>query len=350
MAAAPAQHIINPAQLGGIEHYTLNDGAGRGVRALCINTGAGLLYRVLVDRGLDIDQAFFNQHSLSFLTHRNPTAPTRGHDQGLDWLKSFGAGLLTSCGPFSIGAPASDNGESLGLHGTHTNTPASLDAVFQPNLESPDPVMTIIGRIRYGGLYGPNVELTRTIRSWLGQNRISFEDQFHNHGNTDAPHAWLLHINFGYPLLDAGAQLCVDAKRIDGVDDLSTKFFQGNWKRITPPRNDRRGPTSTVAYIYPRAARDGRITAGIVNPKLSLGLAIHYNQNDFPRLVNWQHLAPREYVAALEPSNGGVEGRDKDRARGWLDNLLAGQSKTYRYELEILTTKQSLIQLTDLNR
>src|SRR6478735_3631696 len=98
-------YFVNPAQVGGIEPYQLDDGAGRGVRALCVNTGGGLRYRVLVDRGLDIDQAFFNQHSLAFLTFNGPTAPTRAHDRGLDWLKGFGGGLLTSCGPFNIGGP-----------------------------------------------------------------------------------------------------------------------------------------------------------------------------------------------------------------------------------------------------
>src|SRR5256885_10153449 len=97
--------FINPAQLGGIESYVLDDGDGRGVRALCVNTGGGLRYRVLVDRGLDIDQAFFNQHSLAFLTHRGVTPPTRALDRGPDWLKSFPGGLLTSCGPTHIGAP-----------------------------------------------------------------------------------------------------------------------------------------------------------------------------------------------------------------------------------------------------
>ena len=34
--------FINAAQVGGIEQYVIDDGAGRGVRALCVNTGGGL--------------------------------------------------------------------------------------------------------------------------------------------------------------------------------------------------------------------------------------------------------------------------------------------------------------------
>ena len=40
-------------------------------------------------------------------------------------------------------------------------------------------------------------------------------DEFHNAGNQDVPHAWLLHINFGYPLLDFGAEFCYAEERIE---------------------------------------------------------------------------------------------------------------------------------------
>src|SRR5438045_9374794 len=91
--------FINPAQVGGIEAYTIADGPGRGVRALCVNTGSGLRYRVLIDRGLDIDQAFFNAHSLAFLTHGGVTRPSRAMDRGIERLKGFPGGLLERWGP-----------------------------------------------------------------------------------------------------------------------------------------------------------------------------------------------------------------------------------------------------------
>ena len=50
------------------------------VDALCLEPGV-LLETVAFDRGLDIDQAFFNQHSLTFLAHKGvtpPQAPSHG--------------------------------------------------------------------------------------------------------------------------------------------------------------------------------------------------------------------------------------------------------------------------------
>src|SRR2546423_10838129 len=137
--------FILPAQVGGIDAYVIDEGPARGVRALCVNTGAGLRYRVLPDRGLDIDQAFFHHHSLAFLTHKGATAPTRGLDRGLDWLKGFPGGLLTSCGPFNVGPPGRDADEELGLHGPHSNSAASLEGVLQPDPRAGRAEMLITG-------------------------------------------------------------------------------------------------------------------------------------------------------------------------------------------------------------
>jgi hypothetical protein len=47
--------------------------------------------------------------------------------------------------------------------------------------------------------------------------------------------------------------------------------------------------------------------------------------------------------------NGGVEGRDKDRANGWLDTLKAGGRKRYQYEIEVMTERSELDELRALN-
>lgn len=345
--------FINAAQVGGIEVYTLDDGPARGVRALCVNTGGGLRYRVVVDRGLDIDQAFLNQHSLAFLTCKGLTPPTRGFDRGDDWLKSFPGGLLTSCGPFNIGPPGQEAGEEFGLHGPHSNTGATLESVLQPDPHLGRNEMSITGVIRYGAFYGPCVRLRRTIRSTLGLNAIEFTDEFTNAGNQPVPHAWLLHINFGYPLVDEGTELCYDSAEVEPTDapESAARFRQGvDFKRVLPPQDTHRGSNSAVAYLFPKPAdRLGNATVAIVNRKLSLGVAIHYNTKQFPRLGNWQHLGPREYVTALEPMNGTVDGRAKDRARGLLDQIPAGAQKVYNYRIEAVIERGRLDELRALN-
>jgi hypothetical protein len=345
--------FINAAQVGGIEAYTFDDGAARGVRALCVNTGGGLRYRILVDRGLDIDQAFFNQHSLAFLTHKGPTAPSRGLDQGIDWLTSFPGGLLTSCGPFNIGGPGVDEGEELGLHGSHSNSAATIESVVNPDPRNGRMAMSVTGIIRYGRLFGPCLELRRTISSTLGSNSLEFTDEFFNAGNQTVPHAWLLHINFGYPLVDEGAELCFDAAKVEPVDSAVSKerFKPGvDYKRIPGPLESHRGATEYVAHVYPRPIdRSGKTTVAIVNRRLGIGAAIHYNTKEFPRLANWQHFGPHEYVTALEPANGSVTGRWNDRANGIMDSLESGERKTYRYAIEAVGGRARIDELRKLN-
>jgi len=103
------------------------------------------------------------------------------------------------------------------------------------------------------------------------------------------------------------------------------------------PRDSEAGTGGIVAYVYPRADSEGNATVGIVNQKLNLGVAIRYNTRQFPRCGNWQNCATYEYVAALEPMNGTVQGRDYDRAHGLMDTLSPGQSKVYRYTIEVVT-------------
>ncbi len=345
--------FINTSQIGGIERYTIDDGAGRGVRALCVNTGAGLRYRVLVDRGLDIDQAFFNQHSICFLTHKGPTTASQGLDRGLDWLKGFPGGLLTSCGPTNIGPPGQDGDEELGLHGPHSNSAAALEAVHQPDVQSNRPTMSITGVVRYGGLYGPCLELRRTIASPLGGNAIDVIDEFRNLGNQPAPHAWLLHINFGYPLVDEGAELCFDSPRVQPTEAAASiaRFKDSiDYKRVTAPLESHRGPDSAVAYLFPRPIdAAGRTTVGIVNRSLGLGAAVHYNTRQFPRCGNWQHFGPGEYVTALEPMNGTIDGRWRDRATNQLDFIEAGGVRRYRYRIQIVSDATGIDSLLSLN-
>jgi len=347
-----ATRYINPSQVGGIDAYTIDEGPGRGVRVLCVNTGAGLRYRVLVDRGLDIDQAFYNQHSLTCLSLKGVTPPTEALSRGADWLKGFPVGLLTSCGPFNTGAPATDAGEALGLHGPHSNTAAYVESVVQPDPRNGKLDMSVTAVLRYGAFFGPCVELRRTIRSTLGSNRIVFEDEFFNAGNTPVPHAWLLHINLGWPLLDEGVELCWDAERVDPRPDaLSQEWFLGgrDYKRIPAPLDLHAGAGEAFAYIYPKPAKNGAVRVGVVNRALKMGFAVDYSAKQFPRCGCWQHWGKHEYVAALEPMNGGVEGRDKDRARGWLDTLKAGAKKRYDYAMEVVTGEQEIDALLALN-
>ena len=155
--------VINLSQIGGIETSVLDDGPGRGTRVAWVNTGSGLRYRVAIDRGLDIVDAFHNRHSLAWLSHAGITAVRPDANKGLEWLWTFAGGLLTTCGLTHAGGPEIDEFGERGLHGRASNLSAQVESIVQPNLSTGTMEMSITAVVKESRVFGPNLELRRTI-------------------------------------------------------------------------------------------------------------------------------------------------------------------------------------------
>ncbi len=153
-------------------------------------------------------------------------------------------------------------------------------------------------------------------------------------------------------LVDGGAEFCYDAKVVPLGNPVAQARFKpgGDFKKVPNPLEAHRGSTEAVAYLYPKADKKGQTTVGLVNRKLGVALAIDYSTKEFGRCVNWQHWGPGEYVTALEPSNGSVEGRAKDRAEGVMDSLAAGERKTYAYTIRVTSDRAEIEALRALNK
>ncbi len=347
MAGAP---VLEPLQLGGIETSVLDDGPNRGVRIAWVNTGAGLRYKVVIDRGLDIADAEFLGQSLTWHSGTGITPPTRALDRGLDWLYGFYGGLVVSCGPLNHGAPCTDEGQALGLHGTHSNTAARVESIVNPDPARGRYEMNITGVVRTARVFDPNVELRRTIGGCLGEPAIRIHDEFYNRGNTRVPHAWLLHINFGFPLLEPGASTYCYAGSVDPRPGSEAWFSRKDFRAAPAPLESHRGAGEVFAYVDAKVQAGGNVVCGVVNRRRGFGIRVEYSKRDFPRLGNWQHYGPDgSYVGALEPMTGGVEGRDKDRARGWLRFLDPGETVTYDCVLTATREPAELKRLLALN-
>ena len=205
-----AGKISHSAQLGGIETSVLDNGAGSGTRIAWINTGSGLRYKVVIDRGMDIAEAFFNEHSLTWLSHSGVTRPEPFSNRGLDWLRTFGGGLLTTCGLDHVGGPEADEFGERGLHGLISNTSAELESIIQPDPLKGNLEFSITGKIRQTKVFGPTFELKRTVSGTIGMAVLRIHDEVTNLANTPAPHMLLYHLNFGWPLVDEGTDLLWD--------------------------------------------------------------------------------------------------------------------------------------------
>jgi hypothetical protein len=323
------------AQLGGIETAVLDNGPGRGVRVAWVNTGTPLRYRVVLDRAMDVAEAFYGPHSLAWISHGGVTAPKPDAGREQEWLYAFGGGLLTTCGLGHTGAAESDGSVRHGLHGRISQLPAQIEAVVQPDLASAQPQMRITGVMRESRVFGPSLELRRTIGGRLGEAAIVINDRVTNAGNRPAPLMLLYHFNFGWPLVDRGAELVWEGRwQSRGTPADNRVFREGRDFKVCPGvLASHAGNGEACAFIRPRADRRGLCTAGIRNRRLGLGAAIRFRRPQLPWLTNWQHWGENEFVTGLEPGTNPPVGQRAAREAGQLTYLEPGESRSFDIEL-----------------
>ena len=343
-AFAWREKIGNVAQIGGIETSVLDNGLAKGTRIAWVNTGGGLRYKVVIDRGLDIVEAFYNQHSLAWISHAGVMAPRPDANRGLEWLYSFAGGLVTTCGLTHVGGPEDDEFGERGLHGRISNLPARIESIVQPDLLTGKLQMSITAVIKQSRVFGPNLELRRTISSTLGEPAVRICDVVTNLGNTPTPHMILYHCNYGWPLVDEGTEIICKGEWASRGLDMDNAVFNSkrNFKKCSKPLDSHRGGGEGCAFIDVTADRKGVCTVGLYNRKLSLVLALKYHKKQLPWLSNWQHWGPGEYVTALEPGTNPPIGQDKAREQKKLIHIAPGKSRTYELEMAILTDKKQI--------
>jgi len=338
--------VGNYAQIGGIETSVLDNGLGKGTRVAWVNTGSGLRYKVVIDRGLDIVDAFYNHYSLAWLSYAGVTAARPDANRGLEWLYSFAGGLLTTCGLTHVGGPETDEFGERGLHGRVSNIPARLESIVQPDLMAGKLQMSITGIVKESRVFGPNLELRRTISSNLGEPVIRIHDVVTNAGNTPTPHMMLYHCNFGWPLVDEGTEIVWKGKCVSRGLDMDNAIFKSkhDFRKGQRPIAGHKGGGEACGFIDVDDDKNGICTIGLYNRRLGIALVMRYKKRQLPCLANWQHWGPGEYVTALEPGTNPPIGQKKARERKELIYIAPGKSRTYELEMTVLTDKKQISQ------
>ena len=333
--------VSNPAQIGGIETAILDNGPGRGSRIAWFNTGSGLRFKVVLDRAMDITEAFMNARSLAWISHKGSVPPQPSANHGIEWLRTFGGGLITTCGLDHVGGPEDDEHGRRGLHGEISNTKAEISSIIQPDLQSGDGTMAITGRMLQSTVFGPHLELTRTITAKLGHSEIQVFDRVRNMGNSPAPHMILYHLNFGWPLVDEGTKILWEGNWESRDSPMDRDIFnEGTDFRTCPGVLDEHsGGGEAAVFIDPKANEQGEYQFGLNNSNLGLEVNVKANKNQLPALTNWQHFGEREYVVGLEPGTNYPIGQSGAREVNRLLFLEPGGTAEYKLQFEILQTK-----------
>jgi hypothetical protein len=336
--------ISNSAQLGGIETSILDNGPARGSRIAWINTGTGLRYKIVLDRGMDIADAFFNQHSIAWLSHAGICSPQPFANKGLDWLRTFFGGLLTTCGLSHVGGPESDEHGDRGIHGNISNIAAEIESVIQPDPYKGKMAMSITGVMKESKIFGPSLELRRTISGTLGESYLHIHDEVTNRANTPAPHMLLYHFNFGWPLADEGADILWKGewKLPDREGDDKIFNNKNNFHKCPAPLDIHDGTGEAVAFIDVHADENGECISGIYNTSLKIAAAITFKKEQLPWLINWQHWGNGEYVTGIEPGTHPPIGQSAARRNSQLIFITPGETKVYDIRIDIFDNESDI--------
>ena len=332
------QKFENVQQIGGIQVADLHSPFGSGLitRVAMVNTGAGLRFTVALDRGGDIVECFHQHRSLAYLSPNGHTPPSPARHVGAEWLRGWPGGFLTSCGPVYFGPPRQEDGQTVSLHGHHSNTPAAVEMVLNPDPHRGRREMLLSMVIRDTRMFGPNIEVRRQVQCVLGVNDILLHDTVINRGNQRSAHNWLYHVNLGYPLLDRGARFVYRGRgAVLGAAAASAAQLR-KLKTASDPLDEHRGSGERVLMIDPTPDDGGFCHVGLVNPALNLAVELAYEHAAMPRLANWQHYGPGgSYVTGIEPFCGSLLGKPSDPhplAAQWLE---PGESRSYRSTIRV---------------
>jgi hypothetical protein len=189
--------------------------------------------------------------------------------------------------------------------------------------------------VEQAAVFGEYLALTRRIELPVGGATISIEDRVENRGFRPTPHMLLYHFNFGWPLLDEGAEFLAPIRAI--VHTVHEPKAQATGYRIQrAPRADFREQVYQHDVV---AGVDGMAPAALINPRLGdggFGVRLDYDRHALPCLIEWQCLQSGLYVLGIEPSTNHVLGRQFAEERGELIELLHGESRLYRTRLSVL--------------
>lgn len=317
-------------QIADIEVSRLAGGSSDGVRIARVRTGGGLSFTVVIDRALDIGEANLRGIPLAWCSQTGYTHPAYYESDGNKWLRGFFGGLLTTCGLSYFGAACKDNGVELGLHGRISNIPAG--SVFVNKYwAGEDYILELSGKMLEVSSLGEKLCLTRRIKVIAGENTIHLDDTVENIGFKTTEHMIMYHMNFGYPLVSEDSVFTSPTKKVIPVTEVGERDIK-NLARITAP------DVSYVERAYHRLMqpdKKGFVTVKLENKRLKTGVSIKYNGKVLDNFIQWKMFGAGEYVMGLEPANGYVWGRAKNREMGTLKFLKPGEKKNYKIEISV---------------
>ena len=313
------KHLGSWAQVSRIDSFIEADGPALGARRLRMISGGGLEIDIHPDRGLDIGQVTIDGIPVAWMEPQGIVAPSFYDATGYGWARTFGGGLLTTCGLDSYGLPCTDEGKEFGQHGRINAIPARLITTSTEN-----GCLVIEGLVRQSCVGGENITLRRRIESPLGGRYFTVTDVVTNESSQPVVHMILYHSNLGWPLIESGTTLTLPSENVEPRDANSAEGIH-NWNSIDPPSN----LNQSEVFLHDLTG-DNLVSVKVTNDRIGINLKLTFDRRQLPWLCQWKLFTEDVYVLGIEPINTRtVTSRADAREKDALKLLAPGESVTY---------------------
>lgn len=273
--------IGNPEQICSVVRTMATDGRANGARLIYVANGK-LNFILEESNALDILRLWHEGTNVGFVSKNGLYAPKE------DFLHSFPAGMLYTCGLDAIG-----NVEGHFPHGRLHSIPAQII-----EMKADEQGIKIVADIKDTALFGANLTFRRTLETEAGSDELRITDVVENLAFRDEKYCMLYHVNIGYPFVDVGAK--VNGKITESLPRTAwSKKHMAKMLEMESPVDN----MEETCYFHNTA--DGALS--IVNRKLGKKFTV---KSSFKKFTQWKSRASGDYVIGLEPCSS------------WLDNHL----------------------------
>lgn len=291
--------ISHSSQLCDVIKYT-REGRESG-RYLDVHNG-NLSFTVCLDKCMDISYFRFQGENVSFIS------PNGVCSDG-SFEQTFCGGMLYTCGLESLGRR---NG--FPMHGSIHNVKATLGRIACDERE-----IIVEGEMRNAALFGGNVKLKRSIYTEYKSNSVVITDVLTNDGFNDVQYALLYHMNLGYPFLEDGVKVNIQAVNSRGRDDFAARNLPF-YDKISNPVDNRE-------QVFFHETSCGRVE--VINERQDKSVEFLYGLKQLPRLVQWKSMVAGNYALGIEPSTSFLDDEFEYKT------LKAGETETFSVTITV---------------
>lgn len=322
--------IGNISQIGGTQKLMVDEGKGKGTSIIRVRNGNGLDFSVVPDRGLDIFDIHFEGIQLAWISRNGMVANSFFDDSGAGWLRSFGGGMLTTCGLRNVGPPEDDAEEHFGLHGRISGIPARHVNTSE-NWDNGQLEIEVSGEISETNIFGEELVIRRSYSVSSLHNTIELHDRITNHGSTAQQLMLLYHMNWGYPLITPATSLDLKPSSVVMRDKDQSELDQwGTFLKPTQGYNER------VYFFDMKPDDDGKVYYQLENNTLKKGVRVSWKKDQLPLFTEWKMMGKGDYVLGLEPGTTLPIGRKKTRDQEQTEFLESSETKEISLKIQFL--------------